>query len=235
MNKKHGLLFGFAVIAIAAMFTLTGCPTEADDTGGGNGNGGGVPSGTIKLAKVDGVDHQFTVELTGFKWIGDTEAEPGWPRTLNGVAGWLFKDSLTVSGAGTEDDFNPKIYSSAVCFDYKVVRDSDTKLTITLNRSFYELDGANTGKLAGYWGAGTLELKSNDWTKKASGAEPFISERSVGCEFLQRYTREGKDYDPQKVFDLNNSLKLAEGSDDFTIGFNFPFGNYSATNQPAQD
>jgi hypothetical protein len=31
MNKKHGFLFGFAVIAIAAMVTFTGCPTEAGD------------------------------------------------------------------------------------------------------------------------------------------------------------------------------------------------------------
>ena len=35
MKTKHGLLFGFAVIAIAAIFTLTGCPTE-DDGGGGS-------------------------------------------------------------------------------------------------------------------------------------------------------------------------------------------------------
>jgi hypothetical protein len=42
MNKKHGFLFGIAVIAIAAIFTLTGCPTEAD--GGGSLEVGGLHS-----------------------------------------------------------------------------------------------------------------------------------------------------------------------------------------------
>jgi hypothetical protein len=36
MNKKHGLLFGFAVIALAAIFTFTGCPAEDDGGGGGD-------------------------------------------------------------------------------------------------------------------------------------------------------------------------------------------------------
>ena len=44
MKTKHGLLFGFAVIAIAAMFTLAGCKTE-DDGGNGNGNGNGDGNG----------------------------------------------------------------------------------------------------------------------------------------------------------------------------------------------
>ena len=34
MKTKHGLLFGFAVIAIAAMVTFTGCPTDGGDDGG---------------------------------------------------------------------------------------------------------------------------------------------------------------------------------------------------------
>jgi hypothetical protein len=36
MKTNHGLFFGFALIAIAAMFTFTGCPTE-DNGGGGDG------------------------------------------------------------------------------------------------------------------------------------------------------------------------------------------------------
>jgi hypothetical protein len=31
MNKKHGLLFGFAVIAIAAMVSFAGCSNSSDD------------------------------------------------------------------------------------------------------------------------------------------------------------------------------------------------------------
>jgi hypothetical protein len=34
MKTKYGLLFGFAVMLIAAIFFLTGCPTEAEDDGG---------------------------------------------------------------------------------------------------------------------------------------------------------------------------------------------------------
>jgi hypothetical protein len=37
MKTKHGLLFGFALIALAAIFTFAGCPTEDDDGGGGGG------------------------------------------------------------------------------------------------------------------------------------------------------------------------------------------------------
>jgi hypothetical protein len=77
MNKKHGLLFGFAVkaalcaAAIAAIFTLAGCPTDSDDSGNGNGNGGGNPKGTIKLTQTDDQkgENKFSVELTGLTWV----------------------------------------------------------------------------------------------------------------------------------------------------------------------
>ena len=46
MNQKHGLLFGFAVIAIAAMFTFTGCPTDGNDNGDGSGIGD-LPNGNL--------------------------------------------------------------------------------------------------------------------------------------------------------------------------------------------
>ena len=42
MKMKHGLLIGFAVIVMAAIFTLTGCPTDADDD-----NDNKVPSGSL--------------------------------------------------------------------------------------------------------------------------------------------------------------------------------------------
>ena len=48
MNKKHGFLFGFAVIAIAAMVTFAGCKTE--DDGGGN-SGGNTVDGLVFTAK----------------------------------------------------------------------------------------------------------------------------------------------------------------------------------------
>jgi hypothetical protein len=63
MNKKHGLLFGFAVIAIAAIFTLTGCPTD----GGGGGDGG---KKTIALTKEGKNVLVFT--LSQGEWVSYT-------------------------------------------------------------------------------------------------------------------------------------------------------------------
>jgi ABC-type proline/glycine betaine transport system substrate-binding protein len=58
MNKKHSFLFGFTVIAIAAMVTFTGCPTEEDSDGGGK-------TVTITLAK-SGTG--FTLTIAGADW-----------------------------------------------------------------------------------------------------------------------------------------------------------------------
>jgi hypothetical protein len=73
MNKKHGLLFGFAVIAIAAMVSFTGCPTE--DDGGGGGGGGGPAFPAVWAGEPDeyGYAHQSwdpTVEAGTSKPIG---------------------------------------------------------------------------------------------------------------------------------------------------------------------
>jgi hypothetical protein len=46
MKTKHGLLFGFALIALAAIFTFAGCPTDDDDGGGG---GGSSAAGTLTI------------------------------------------------------------------------------------------------------------------------------------------------------------------------------------------
>jgi hypothetical protein len=43
MNKKHGLLFGFALIVIAAMFTLAGCNPDGTDST----DGGGIDSSLV--------------------------------------------------------------------------------------------------------------------------------------------------------------------------------------------
>jgi hypothetical protein len=31
MKTKHGLFLGFAVLLLAAIFTITGCPSDSDD------------------------------------------------------------------------------------------------------------------------------------------------------------------------------------------------------------
>lgn len=50
MKKKQSFLFGFAVLVIAAMFTMAGCDTGTTDVGNGNNNGTGVDD--LNLAKV---------------------------------------------------------------------------------------------------------------------------------------------------------------------------------------
>jgi hypothetical protein len=69
MNKKHGLLFGFAVIAIAAMFTLAGCPTEDDGSGGGGGGGTNTDSGTDSVSYT----FEFRVDNSSGKTIKKVE------------------------------------------------------------------------------------------------------------------------------------------------------------------
>ena len=75
MKTKHGLLFGFAVIAIAAIFTLTGCPTE-DDGGGvawrselvpdsAEGSSFGIWSGLVFTNSEDG---SSMITLNGWQW-----------------------------------------------------------------------------------------------------------------------------------------------------------------------
>ena len=53
MNKKHGFLFGFAVIAIAAIFTLAGCDDGSGDDPNGDDKGGGGKALSSIAIKVD--------------------------------------------------------------------------------------------------------------------------------------------------------------------------------------
>jgi hypothetical protein len=54
MNKKHGLLFGFAALFLAAMFSFTACSSGGDDDDGGGG-GTSLPAAKGKI-KVSGLD-----------------------------------------------------------------------------------------------------------------------------------------------------------------------------------
>jgi uncharacterized repeat protein (TIGR02543 family) len=47
MKRKHGVFFGFAVMIITAIFTLTGCD---NGTGGGGGNGNGDSDGPFTVS-----------------------------------------------------------------------------------------------------------------------------------------------------------------------------------------
>ena len=72
MKTKHGLLFGFAVIAIAAMFTLAGCDDPNNDSGGGDD---GIPPAMIGIW----TDGTYTLTITGdsAKLEGDSGDEAG--------------------------------------------------------------------------------------------------------------------------------------------------------------
>jgi hypothetical protein len=125
MNKKHGLLFGFAVIAIAAVFTQTGCPTEADDDGGG---GGSVSASTIKLAQAGA--NTFTVTLTGVKWLPQedlTASDLGFDLSL------LLECDGDVIAANADEAENPAIGGDPQ-IKCTVVRNSDTVVTVTMSQ-----------------------------------------------------------------------------------------------------
>jgi hypothetical protein len=114
MNKKHGLLFGFAVIAIAAIFTLTGCPTDSDDTGGGNGNTPTVTSVTVTAAGsvAKGQTLQFSAAVVG---TNDPSQSVTWSITTTGIAlGTTINGEglLTVASAETKTPIEVKATST---------------------------------------------------------------------------------------------------------------------------
>ena len=119
MKTKHGLLFGFAVIAIAAMFTLAGCKTEDD---GGSSGSSKVPA-----------------ELKGH-WLRDSDGterylaftDSGWDTDSSSYAD-AEKDASWVitSAVGNKVDYQSKYYpqvDTQGSFEWAV---SGTTLTIS--------------------------------------------------------------------------------------------------------
>ena len=94
MKTKHGLLFGFAVIAIAAMFTLAGCPTE-DDGGDGNGNGNGNGGGPT-IADFEG---EWVYYLYSSNTLTVTKAEGDTFTLVYTNAGGTYTYTLSYTGA----------------------------------------------------------------------------------------------------------------------------------------
>ncbi|MDR3171454.1 MAG: hypothetical protein LBU17_07485 [Treponema sp.] len=64
--KKHGIFFGFAVLFLAAIFTMTGCPTD-DDGGDDGGNNGGLDLPAI----TEETTGQAKIEVNGATLVGE--------------------------------------------------------------------------------------------------------------------------------------------------------------------
>jgi hypothetical protein len=136
MKTKHGLFFGFAVLLVAAIFSLTGCPTEDDDDGGG-GN-----TITITLEKLS--DTSFSITLDNVTWI---PSDPG------GAYVNVFLDVLDMD-ACVLDYTDPDNSGDRVPFhtDFDTALSSDSKtVTATLREMF-----ANAATLSG-----TIKFISN--------------------------------------------------------------------------
>jgi hypothetical protein len=137
MNKKHGLLFRFAVIAIAAMFTVTGCSKGDDDSGGG-----GVPTGTIKLTQSaeQKTANKFTLTLTGLTWVKEESFDI-----------YSFLDIDGDVTAGNVDTHNKKIGRT---LDIRMTQEriTDTVITVTMSQYNFVNDY--------YYGSGKLKLRN---------------------------------------------------------------------------
>ena len=79
MKTKHGLLFGFAVIAIAAIVTFTGCKTDAEEGGGGG------PSPTEITYSSSGGSYYLDIAFTGlYSFNGGSPALTDFVVTVDG-------------------------------------------------------------------------------------------------------------------------------------------------------
>jgi hypothetical protein len=149
MKIKHGVFIGFAAIALAAIFTLTGCedPNNSTDDGTDNGTNSGntyttLSSGSITLAQK--ASNQFTLTLGGgLKWTDNFISLPNYIQ-IDGT--------VTAAGASGDD----LAIGGVQDIDYNIVKTSDTILTVTMSQhhdSYYRY----------FWGAGKLKpfLDSN--------------------------------------------------------------------------
>jgi hypothetical protein len=70
MKTKHGILFGFAVLLVVAIFSLSSC---GDGAGGGGGSGGNDADGGG-----DGGNPTFSLEKSGSNAVLVTLSEGKW-------------------------------------------------------------------------------------------------------------------------------------------------------------
>jgi hypothetical protein len=122
MKKGHGFFIGFAVIAIAAMVTLAGCPTDGDGDGGG---GGGLPTGnlgetlTISNAQV----YSATSTAQGYTYTALNTAKT---VTVNGATGTA---AIDANGKLTGSFTAPASLSAITGLTALLKRYDDTSVT----------------------------------------------------------------------------------------------------------
>jgi hypothetical protein len=87
MKRKHGVFFGFAVLLVAAMFTLAGCGDGAGGGGDEGGGGGNLPTtnGTFTLTGASAYNGKYAYAqgsvTTGFVY-GGTGKSTEWKGIL---------------------------------------------------------------------------------------------------------------------------------------------------------
>ena len=113
MKQKHGLLTGFAVIALAAIFTLAGCPTDppADD-------------------KTDPA-LTGTVSITGFPKVGGTLTANTDNLAGTGTISYVWKQGSSAQAVNTA------IANAASATYQPVTADEGKFLTVTVSRAGY--------------------------------------------------------------------------------------------------
>jgi hypothetical protein len=149
MKTKHVFLFGFAVIAIAAMFTLAGCPTEDN---GGNGGGGK----TIALTKEG--ENVLVLTLSRGEW--------DYPRY-----GTL--DSLGNVAEGSLDFYQVNI-AYAIQSDKRVLKATVTKRDTDGTFTYSLKDSGSIGLLLGEMIVDDFGNSDEEWTA-ASGKKGPVS------------------------------------------------------------
>jgi hypothetical protein len=203
MNKKHGLFCGFAVIALAAIFTFAGCGDEGDPTSPSGGIGGYTgPSGTIKMEET--TTNEFTLTLTGLTWVDQAALDTNDDGYSIGdyLSTYLALDgAVTATGA---DSANEAI-SSSHNIRYTVTRTSDTVVTVTMSKL-----GFSGGS---YFGDGSLKLA--DFSKNTNGFDPGGG-FDRGAALMYNYTEEGKAYSGASN---NMNGKLTVASDSASVDF----------------
>jgi hypothetical protein len=109
MKTKHGLFFGFAVIAIAAIFTFAGCSIDDDDDGPSNPSGPTWPAawiyGSVGVQEWQNVSNNDLIEFS--------PVNPGVNREHASleINGDSYRLTGAVSGDGT-GTFKIQLYES---------------------------------------------------------------------------------------------------------------------------
>jgi hypothetical protein len=127
MKKRHSLLLGFAVLLIAAMFTLAGCdnPTDSTDlTGGETIRYKTVPWSSPNSSRAAGDSHYYLYYLgyiesvpiayrTAYYYGGTT------PITIGFEKNWLTEQTITESTTATQEKAIMRHFSGTVTVGFE--------------------------------------------------------------------------------------------------------------------